>query len=63
MLPVVSLRRKINKMKKLKAKKKVISKTQEAEFTDEDYKKLEELSRRERGSAKRVTQEYINSII
>ena len=34
----------------------------EREFTAEEYKKLDKLVAKERKSAKRVTQEYINNI-
>ena len=35
---------------------------QEKEFTDEEYEKLEKLYQREKGSAKRVTKKFIDSI-
>ena len=34
----------------------------EREFTDEEYGKLEKLYQKEKGSAKRVTKKFINSI-
>lgn len=34
----------------------------EREFTDKEYEKLEKFYQKEKGSAKRVTKEYINSI-
>ena len=35
---------------------------QEREFTDEEYEKLEKLYQREKGSAKKITKKYIESI-
>ena len=36
--------------------------TQERQFTDEEYEKLERLYQKEKGSAKKITKKYIESI-